>query len=199
VTVRLEIEPDRIEPRKISRAVGILHEGGVAAYPTDTLYALGCAIDARKAVERIYRVKQMDAKQRLALICPDVSTAAIYGYLTQEAFRLARRILPGPYTLVVAATREVPRTLLDKKRRQVGLRIPDHPIALALAQELGRPLLTTSAFGSFDETVDAYGRELDVAIDGGPTPGSPSTVLQFEDGHIEVLREGLGPLDDIVE
>ena len=197
--VHLEINPDRVEPRKIARAVGIIHDGGVAAYPTDTVYALGCAIDSRKAVERIYRVKQMDQKQRLALICPDVSTAAIYGFFNQEAFRLARRILPGPYTMVVAASREVPRTLLDKKRRQVGIRIPDHPIALAIAQQLGRPLLTTSAFGTYDETVEAYGRELDVAIEGGYTSGEQSTVLEFGDEGITVLREGLGPIDDIVE
>jgi tRNA threonylcarbamoyl adenosine modification protein (Sua5/YciO/YrdC/YwlC family) len=197
--VHLEIDPDRIDGRKITRAVGILHEGGVAAYPTDTVYALGCAIDSRKAVESIYRAKQMDKKQRLAVICPDVSTAAQYGHFTHQAFRLVRRILPGPYTVVVGATREVPRTLLDKKRRQVGIRIPDHAIALALARNLGRPLLTTSAFGNFDDTVEAYGQCLDVAIEGGPTPGEPSTVLELSDDGIEVLREGLGSIDDVLE
>ncbi len=204
--VELHIDPERIEPRKIARAVEILHDGGVALYPTDTVYALGCAIDARKAVERIYRAKQMDKRRRLAVICPDVSAAATYGHFSGEAYRLVRRILPGPYTVVVSASREVPRTLLDKKRRQVGIRIPDHPITMALCEALGRPLLTTSAVppgdddacSHPDDALAAFGRLVDVFIDGGDTPGVPSTVLGLDDDGVEVIREGLGPVDDIV-
>lgn len=194
---RIEIDPERIEPRKIARAVAVLHDGGVAAYPTDTVYALGCAIEARKAVEAIYRAKQMANKQRLAIICPDVSTAAQYGQLGDEAFRIARRIFPGPYTLVVRATRSMPRTLMDKKRRQVGIRIPDHPVTLAIVRELGRPLLTTSAMADLDDTLDAYGHVVDVAVDSGPTAGDVSTVFSVDDGGVEILREGVGPVDRI--
>lgn len=193
--IRLDIDPDRIDPRAIRRAVAVLHDGGVAAYPTDTVYALGCALEARKATEKIYRVKKMDRHHRLALICPDVATAAQFGHFTRDAYRLARRLLPGPYTFVVPATADVPRTVLDRKRRQVGLRVPNHPIALALARELGRPLLTTSAGATLDDTLTAYGTAVDVAIDGGPTLGEPSTVLRVDADGVEVLREGAGPID----
>ena len=120
-------------PRRIEAAVEVLHKGGVAAYPTDSVYALGCAYEARDAIERIFRAKQMNKHQRLALICPDLSTASQFGQLSDSAFRLAQRIFPGPYTLVVPARRDVPRALTDAKRRTVGLRITSHPIAQALA------------------------------------------------------------------
>ena len=144
--LRLHIEPwGTPSARKIAQAVEVLHGGGVAAYPTDSIYALGCAIEAKGAIEKIYRAKGMRPTQRLALICPDLSTASRYGQLSQTAFRVAQRIFPGPYTLVVPATREVPRGLMDHKRRTVGLRITGHPVAQALVTALGRPLLTTSA------------------------------------------------------
>src|SRR5690606_37143905 len=131
---------------------------------------------------RIYRAKRMEARQRMALICPDVSAAATYASLSREAFQLARRIFPGPYTLVLPATREVPRTLLDKRRRQVGIRIPAHPIAQALVSRLGRPLLTSSAVppgtdepcADADAVAAAFARDIDLLVDGGSTPGVPS-------------------------
>jgi tRNA threonylcarbamoyl adenosine modification protein (Sua5/YciO/YrdC/YwlC family) len=207
--LRLEIEPHATpSARKIARAVSVLHEGGVIAYPTDTVYALGCAIDSRKATERIYRAKQMDEHQKLALICPDLSTASLYAHFSQAAFRLARRIFPGPYTLVLPASKEVPRLLLDRshKRRQVGIRVPDHPITQALVQGLGRPLLTSSAtphgsdhfLGDADEVIEHFGRHVDLVVDGGPTGGEPSTVLSVEDDEIVVLRVGKGPVDDLL-
>jgi tRNA threonylcarbamoyl adenosine modification protein (Sua5/YciO/YrdC/YwlC family) len=206
--LRLDIEPHaNPSARKIARVVELLHEGGVAAYPTDTVYALGCAIESRRGAERIYRAKQMDEDQRLALICPDLSSASIYAHFSQAAFRLARRVFPGPYTLVLPASREVPRTVLLKKRRQVGIRIPQHPIALALVRGLGRPLLTSSAIpaGSDqalsdpDEVMDHFGRFVDIVVDGGPTSDVPSTVLEVTDEEVFVLREGSGPIDGILD
>ena len=202
----LEIEPHETPAaHKIARAVEVLHAGGVLAYPTDTVYALGCAIDSRRGAERIYRAKRMGQSQRLALICPDLAAASIYAHLSQDAFRLARRIFPGPYTLVVPASREVPRLLLDRRRRQVGLRIPDHPIPLALVKALGRPLLTSSAvppdgepLADADDVVEHFGRQVDLVIDGGPTPGEPSTVLEVFDDGVSVVRAGLGPTDDLL-
>lgn len=195
--------------RKIARAVEVLHEGGVAAYPTDTVYALGCAIDSRRGTERIYRAKQMDEHQKLALICPDLSTASLYAHFSQTAFRLARRIFPGPYTLVLPASREVPRLLLDRsnKRRTVGIRVPDHPIAQALARGLGRPLLTSSAIpagsdqalGDAEEVMEAFGRHVDLVVDGGPTGTEPSTVLSIEDDEIAIVRVGRGPVEGILD
>lgn len=192
--------------RKIERAVEIVHGGGVAAYPTDSIYALGCALEARDAIERIYRMKKMAKNQRLALICPDLSTASQYGQFSQTAFRLAQRIFPGPYTLVVPATREVPKTLTDAKRRTVGIRITSHPIAQALAVALGRPLLTTSAISletgepcrDAEEVLEAF-PNLDLVIDSEATNAEPSTVIEVDGDQITVLRQGQGPTDDLFE
>ncbi len=206
MTLRLHIDPwGEPNPRKIQQAVDVLHRGGVAAYPTDSIYALGCAIEARDAIEKIFRAKQMNKNQRLALICPDLSTASEFALFSQTAFRLAQRIFPGPYTLVVPATRATPRTLTDNKRRTVGIRITSHPIAQALAKELGRPLLTTSAIApethepcrDADEILEAFGKFVDVVIDAEQTPAEPSTVLEVDGEEIKLLRMGQGAIDDL--
>ncbi len=206
--VRLYFDRWGIPPaRKIERAVEIVHGGGIAAYPTDSIYALGCALEARDAIEKIYRVKKMAKNQRLALICPDLSTASQYAMFSQTAFRLAQRIFPGPYTLVVPATREVPKTLTDVKRRTVGIRITSHPIAQALAKALGRPLLTTSAISpetgepcrDAEEVLEAFGQHLDLVIDSEATNAEPSTVIEVDVDQVTVLRQGQGPTDDLFE
>jgi tRNA threonylcarbamoyl adenosine modification protein (Sua5/YciO/YrdC/YwlC family) len=206
--LRLVIEPwGPPSPRKIEAAVEVLHRGGVAAYPTDSIYALGCAIEAREAIERIYRAKGMKKNQRLALICPDLSTASEYGMFSQTAFRLAQRIFPGPYTLVVPATRAVPRTLTDNKRRTVGIRVTGHPIAQAVARALGRPLLTTSAIApetgepcrDADEILEAFAKHIDLVIDSEQTAGAPSTIIEVDGDNITLIREGQGPIDGILD
>jgi tRNA threonylcarbamoyl adenosine modification protein (Sua5/YciO/YrdC/YwlC family) len=194
-------------PRKIEAAVEVLHRGGVAAYPTDSIYALGCAIEARDAIERIYRAKDMKKNQRLALICPDLSSASEYGMFSQTAFRLAQRIFPGPYTLVVPATRSVPRTLTDNKRRTVGIRVTGHPIAQAIARGLGRPLLTSSAIApatgepcrDADEILEAFGKHIDVVVDTEQTPAEPSTVIEVDGDNITLIREGQGTIAGILD
>ncbi len=200
----LEIHPDNPEPRKIAQAAKILEDDGVALYPTDTVYALGGALDSRKAVERIYRIKQMPARQPLALIVSELREAARYGIITDFAYRQMRRLTPGPYTFVLEATREVPRVLLDK-RRTIGIRVPENAICAALVRALGRPLLTTSAVppGSdtacidIDEAKAAWPNGIDLAIDGGITPGKVSTVVSLIGDEIEILRAGLGA-DELV-
>ncbi len=208
MTARIVIEQwGDPSPRKIQQAIDVLHKGGVAAYPTDSIYALGCAIEARDAIERIFRAKQMNKNQRLALICPDLSTASEFGLFSQTAFRLAQRIFPGPYTLVVPATRTVPRTLTDHKRRTVGIRIPSHPITQALAVGLGRPLLTTSAMvpethepcRDADDILEHFEPFVDVLIDAEQTPAEPSTVLEVDGENIKLLRQGQGPIEDFLD
>ena len=198
--------------RKIEQAVEILHRGGVAAYPTDSIYALGCAIESRDGIERIYRAKAMNRKQKLALICPDLSTASQFGQFSQTAFRIAQKIFPGPYTLVVPATHEVPRMLTHDKRRTVGIRITSHPIAQALASGLGRPLLTSSAVYTnpedadeiltcrdAEEVLEAFGKHLDVVVDAVQTPAEPSTVIEIDGDTVTVIREGQGSLDGLLD
>lgn len=187
--------------RPIASAVEVLHRGGVVAYPTDTLYALGCAIDAIKAAKSLYRLKDMEKSQRLALICPDLATAAIYAHFSQAAFRMAQRVFPGPFTMVLPASREVPRILMDKRRRTVGIRIVDHPVTSALVKGLGRPLLTTSAVSSAgeacidaDDVADEFEKGLDLLIDSGRTTGEVSTVLKIDGESIEIVRQGLGQI-----
>jgi tRNA threonylcarbamoyl adenosine modification protein (Sua5/YciO/YrdC/YwlC family) len=192
------------EPRKIQQAAEILQRGGVALYPTDTVYALGCALDDKKSVERIRQLKRMDEKHQLAMICADLSDIARYALVSNAAYRLMKRILPGPYTVILEATHEVPRLLLDK-RRTVGIRVPQSPICAALVSALGKPLLTSSAQApdadgpctDVAEGKAAFGRGIDVAIDGGDMPGELSTVISLVGDQVEIIREGLGPVDDL--
>jgi tRNA threonylcarbamoyl adenosine modification protein (Sua5/YciO/YrdC/YwlC family) len=194
-------------PRKIQQAVDILHRGGVAAYPTDSCYALGCAIEARHAAERILQAKHMSQSHRMALICPDLSAASEYVHFSQLAYKLARRIFPGPYTLVLPATRQVPKLLIDKKQRTAGIRITSHPVTQALVQGLGRPLLTSTAIlpGAVmpcldaSETLEAFGRIIDVLVDSESPGDEPSTVIEIVDDQVQVLREGVGSIEGIFE
>ena len=205
--LRLQIHPfGTPSARKIDQAVQILHRGGVAAYPTDSVYALGCAIDSRKAIERIYRARQMHKNRRLAVMCPDLSSASEYGHFSQVGFRLAQRVFPGPYTLVVPATHNVPKMLLEDRARTVGIRIPDHPIVNALITGLGRPLLNTSAvppgeddaLNHADDIVEVFGKHIDVLIDSECPGAAPSTVIEIDGNEITVLREGIGSLDGLL-
>jgi tRNA threonylcarbamoyl adenosine modification protein (Sua5/YciO/YrdC/YwlC family) len=194
-----------LSPRQLARVMSTFDAEGVIAYPTDTVYALGCAIGSRRAMDRIYRAKQMREHHKLALLCADMSSASTYAHFSQTAFRVARRLFPGPYTLILPATSDVPRLLLERRRRRVGVRIPDHPIPRTLLRALGRPLLTSSAIppGSdtpctdADSVMEAFGRHIDLLIDGGPCGDQPSTVLEVDDDmRLIVVREGLGPVDD---
>ncbi len=195
----IAIDPERPDPRKIGQAVKVLDDHGVALYPTDTVYALGGAIDSRRAIERIYRLKQMDARRPLAIIVSELREAARYGMISDFAYRQMRRLTPGPYTFVLEASREVPRALLDK-RRQVGIRIPASKICVELVRALGKPILTSSAVppGSeeacrdVEEGKQAWPSGIDVAVDGGLTAGRVSTVVSLIGDQIEILRAGLG-------
>ena len=194
-------------PRKIQQAVEIIHRGGVAAYPTDSCYALGCAIEAKQAAQRIYQAKKMSQNHRMALICPDLSAASTYVHFSQLAYKLAKRIFPGPYTLVLPATREVPKLVIDKKQRTAGIRVTSNPVLQALVSALGRPLLTSTAIvpdaesACIDaaETIEAFGHVLDVVVDSESPGDEPTTVVEVVGSDVNVLREGVGPLDGIFE
>jgi tRNA threonylcarbamoyl adenosine modification protein (Sua5/YciO/YrdC/YwlC family) len=150
----------------------------------------------------------MSEHHRLAVLCPDMSTASAYAHFSQTAFRIARKLFPGPYTLILPATSEVPRLLLERRRRRVGIRVPDHTIPLTLLRAVGRPILTSSAIApgsdhpcvDVDGVAEAFGRHVDLVIDGGPTGDLPSTVLSIDDeSGLVVVREGRGQVDAALE
>lgn len=197
----LEINRAHPEPRKIQKAIDVLSDDGVIAYPTDTVYGIGCDIESKKAVERIYRIKKMKPDQPLAFICPDLGEIAKYGVVSNQTYRLMRRLTPGPYCFILEATREVPR-LLQMKRKTVGIRIPHDEVALALVRALGRPIVSSTATENGEPMADpAEIKELfpglDLVLDGGAGGLVPSTVLDLSGGEVVIVREGAGPVDQL--
>jgi tRNA threonylcarbamoyl adenosine modification protein (Sua5/YciO/YrdC/YwlC family) len=197
----LPVNPLHPEPRKIRRAADVLRDGGVIAYPTGTVYGLGCALLNKKAIEKVYRIKGADRRKPFSFLCPDLSQISRYATVGNGAYRIIRRLVPGPYTFVLEATKEVPN-LVTTKRKTVGIRVPDHPVALALLEELGEPIISTSAGRTETLTDPADIKDafpgLDLILDAGVCGATPSTILAIDpDGSVEVLREGAGPIDAI--
>lgn len=197
----LEVDIEHPQPRHIARAVQVLERGGVIAYPTDTYYGLGCDLMSKKAIERLYQLKGRDKKKPLSFLCPDLSDVAKYGHVSNFAYRTMKGLTPGAFTFILEATRVVPEIMMSKQK-QVGIRVPDAPLARALAAGLGRPIITTSASDAEGEPlIDAkdikekLGHGLDLILDGGVTLMEPSTVVSLIGDSLEVLREGKGRLD----
>ena len=197
----IEVNADHPQPRHVQRAVEILSNGGVIAYPTDTYYGLGCDLGSKKGIEKLYQLKGRDRKKPLSFLCPDLSDVAKYGHVSNFAYRTMKSLTPGAFTFVLEATRLVPEAMMTKQK-QVGIRVPDSGLARALAEALGRPIVTTSATNEEGEPLidakdikDALGNRLELILDGGVTLMEPSTVVSLVDDHIEVLRQGKGQLD----
>ncbi|MBX3249865.1 MAG: threonylcarbamoyl-AMP synthase [Myxococcales bacterium] len=200
--MRLEIHPTHPEKRKIRQAVEVLRRGGVIVYPTDTVYALGCDITQKKAVDRVYQLKRLDKGKPLAFVCPDLGDIARYAIVDDRAYRLMRRLLPGPYTFILDATREVPRTLM-MKRKTVGIRVPHHEVALELVRELGNPIVSTSATWEGEQLNDPDDlalryKQADLILDAGWGGLDPSTVVDLTDGEPTLVRQGAGPTEGIL-
>ncbi|CAN5565796.1 L-threonylcarbamoyladenylate synthase [soil metagenome] len=198
----LTINGSHPEPRKIRQAVDALEAGEVIAYPTDTVYGLGCDPMNKKAVDRLYAIKAMDRAHALAFICPDLSDIAKYAIVENHNYRIMRRYLPGPYCFILEATRELPK-LVQSKRKTIGIRVPAHEVTRALARELGRPIISTTAQrAGEDPHVDP--REIDVAfsglglvLDDGEGGGLvPTTVIDLTTVPAQVVREGAGDVSD---
>jgi tRNA threonylcarbamoyl adenosine modification protein (Sua5/YciO/YrdC/YwlC family) len=189
------------QPRTIGLAVQALEDGQLLGYPGDTTYALGCDAQKRRAVERLAQLKRRDPKKPFALLVADLSDLSRYAQVSNFAYRVLRQLAPGPYTFVLPATRLVPELLLHR-RREVGLRIPDAPVARALASGLGHPLVTTTASDPEEGQPlqdaslvrDVYGHALAQVLDAGPLPGETSTVVSLVGDRLEVLRAGAGAL-----
>jgi tRNA threonylcarbamoyl adenosine modification protein (Sua5/YciO/YrdC/YwlC family) len=200
----LEINPVTPEPRKIRRAVEALIAGGVIAYPTDTVYGLGCDLFNKKAVDRLYQIKGMARSQQLAFVCADLGQVAQYTVLRDYEYRILKQYLPGPYCFILDASKEVPR-LIQTPRKHVGVRIPAHEVALALVRELGRPIISSTAARHGEvphvdpHELDADFKGLDLVLDGGPGGEEPTTVVDLTGDTPKIVREGAGDFSPFVE
>lgn len=206
----LPINPDHlregnVKGRHIQRAVEALRDGGVIVYPTDTVYGLGCDITSKNAIERVQRIKGRDAKKPMSFVCADLTDISHYAHVSNFAYKIMRRLLPGAYTFVLPATKETPR-LLRSKQKTVGIRIPDHLVPTLIVEQLGNPILSTSANRSEedaitdpDELVRQLGNDVDIILECGELPVLPSSVVSLVDDQIEVLREGSGDLASLRE
>ena len=206
----IEIHPQNPQPRLIKQVVEAIRAGGVIVYPTDSCYALGCQIGNKAAMDRIRTLRQLDDKHNMTLICRDLSEIATYAIVDNAMFRLLKANTPGAYTFVLPATHEVPRRLQHPKRKTIGIRVPDHPIVLALLEALGEPLVSTTLSlppiykGEEDPMTDPqeiYERlqhHVDVVVDGGYCGNLPTTVVDFVKGVAVIAREGKGDVRPFV-
>ena len=197
----LNIDPQHMKGRRIKKAADLLRDGGVIVYPTDTIYGLGCDITNKEAIERIRRIKGRSSKKPMSFVCADLSNVSDYAHVSNHAYRILKRSLPGPYTFVLPATRETPR-ILQTKQKTVGLRVPNHPVPLALVAELGHPIISTSANYTDQEVLtDPYeleqtlGKQVDLILECSQLPVMPSSVISLIGDKVEILREGQGDLD----
>jgi len=197
----LQIHPDNPQPRLIKQAVDVLCADGVIAYPTDSAYALGCHIGDKASMERIRRIRDLDAKHNFTLVCRDLSEIALYAKVGNAAYRLIKSLTPGPYTFILKATREVPRRLQNPKRRTIGLRVPDNAIASSLLSVLGEPLMSSTLIlpgadlplTDPDEIFHELNNSVDLVIDGGNCGIEPTTVVDLVDDDVPIVaRQGKG-------
>lgn len=195
-----QIHPENPQVRLIKRAAELIRDGAVVVYPTDSAYALGCHLGDRQALDRIMALRAVDKHHNFTLMCRDLSELGTYAKVDNTTFRLLKANTPGAYTFVLPGTSEVPKRLLHEKRKSIGLRIPDNRIALALLEELGEPLLTSTLIlaGESEPLNDPYDirdrleQHVDLVIDGGYCGLEPTTVVDLREGTPVILREGAG-------
>lgn len=188
------------QPRLVTQVVARLRSGGLIVYPTDSSYALGCQIGDKAALDRIQRVRDIDARHNYTLLCRDLSEIATYAVVDNSAYRLLKALTPGAYTFILQASREVPRRLQNPKRRTIGIRVPDHPIAQALLESLGEPLMTSTLLLPGDdlpltdpaEINDRIGKQVDMIVDGGYCSYEMTTVVDLTGAAPVVIRAGKG-------
>ena len=195
-----ELHPVTPQMRFINKAVEVLKNGGVIIYPTDTVYGIGCDIFNKEALERVYAIKQDAGTKLFSFICPNLKNIAKYAKVSDYAYRVMKKLLPGPYTFVLPAAHEVPKKLWTK-RRTVGIRIPNNNIALTLASELGNPIVSTSVTTRkgeilFDplEIQVIFNSQIDLMLSAGALEGKPSSIVDLSGEEPEIIREGAGDL-----
>jgi tRNA threonylcarbamoyl adenosine modification protein (Sua5/YciO/YrdC/YwlC family) len=200
------LHPETPQIRRIEEIRDALQDGAVMLYPTDTVYAIGCDLQVKSAVERVRRLKQLSNDKPLTFLCSSLSNIAHYAQVSDSAYRIMKRLIPGPYTFLLPATKLVPRLVMSPKRRTTGIRVPDHPVCQALLEALGNPIISTSAHVSEEEdgktpTVelervrlfDEFDNLVDIIVDDGSEPGyQVSTILDLTDEKPAIARKGLG-------
>ncbi len=194
----IKINPINPQTRLLQRAVDILTKGGILVYPTDTNYGIGCDILNKKAIERIYQLKQRDKSKPFSFICSELKNISHYAKVSNYAYKTMKRLLPGPYTFILEGSKLVPKIMLTK-RKTAGIRVPDHKICLELVKGLGNPIITTSATRPDGSTLndpslihEMFGNRVDLVIDGDVVPGQPSSVISLINDMPEVIRKGMG-------
>jgi tRNA threonylcarbamoyl adenosine modification protein (Sua5/YciO/YrdC/YwlC family) len=200
VSQYFEVHPQNPQPRLLKQAAQILHAGGVAAVPTDSSYALVCRLDDKEAVQSLRRIRQVDAKHHLTLLCRDLSELANHARVDNRQYRLLKLATPGPYTFILEATKEVPRRVSHPSRRTIGLRVPDHAVAQLLLAEFGEPLLATTliAPGEREPMNDPHAirerfqKSVQAVVDAGACPAEPTTVIDLTGPEPVLVREGRG-------
>lgn len=195
-----ELHPETPQMRYINKAVEVLKQGGVIIYPTDTVYGIGCDIFNREALERVFAIKQDAGTKLFSFVCPDLKDIAKYAKVSDYAYRAMKHLLPGPYTFILPAAREVPKKLWTK-RQTVGIRIPSHKVAQTLAKELGNPIISTSVTNRkgevlFDplEIKTIFNNQIDLMLSSGSLQGQPSSIIDLSAETPEIVREGAGDL-----
>lgn len=193
-----ELHPENPQMRFINKAIDILKNGGVIIYPTDTVYGIGCDIFNKEALERVFAIKQDAGTKLLSFVCPDLKDISKYAKVSDYAYRAMKHLLPGPYTFILPAAREVPKKLWSK-RQTVGIRIPNHTIALTLAKELGNPIISTSVTNRRGEIMydpqeikAVFNQQIDLMLACGNLTGEPSSIVDLSNETPEIVREGAG-------
>ena len=196
------VHPTHPQRRLVERAAEIVRGGGVLVYPTDSAYAVGCHLGDKTAVERIRNLRRLPRDHLLTLACRDLSELATYARVDNTSYRIVKHYLPGPYTFVLPATRDVPRRLLHQQRKTIGLRVPDHPIAQHLLAALGEPLMSTTLIlpgedlpvTDVEERRGVLEHAVDVIVNGGVGGVQATTVVDLTSGQLEIVRQGAGEL-----
>ncbi|MGK7921803.1 MAG: L-threonylcarbamoyladenylate synthase [Trichodesmium sp.] len=204
-----ELHPDTPQQRRVEQIINALKDGAVMLYPTDTVYAIGCDLSVKSAVERVRQIKQLSNEKPLTFLCSSLSNIATYAIVSDSSYRIIKRLIPGPYTFVLPATKLVPRLVMSPKRKTTGIRVPDNQVCLALLETLGNPIISTSANVTSDaegmapvdftavtgkaELFDCLENLVDIIVDDGSDPGyQVSTILDLTSQEPNLIREGLG-------
>ncbi|RBW41327.1 threonylcarbamoyl-AMP synthase [Psychromonas sp. B3M02] len=196
------VHPENPQKRLMKQAAEIVNKGGVIIFPTDSGYALGCALDDKRALERMCQIRKIDKKHNFTLVCKDLAEIAVYARVDNSAYRMLKNNTPGAYTFIFKSTKDLPKRLMNPSKRTIGIRIPDNVIALSLLEELETPLMTTSLIlpgntsTEFDpeDIRDQLEHQVDLIINGGYLGESPTTVIDLSEDDVVIVREGTGDL-----